>query len=197
MKSSDYVESIASATELVSACGVIATQITNLTGASRVQIGFIEEETGQAHLGFDTEASDDYLDIAWINPGEFEMLTEVESEHPTAALHRYSIARTAIKVADRVIGYVEAKQDTSGFDKSDVAKIHEITSACAPVVATLRQLEQSETTLKKLEMLRRVTDQIRSETTNDPIHSPRIASLIRNLFDADWIYFSSVDHEND
>jgi hypothetical protein len=46
-------------------------------------------------------------------------------------------------------------------------------------------------------MLRRVTDQIRSEKTNDPIHSPRIASLIRNLFDADWIYFGSVDHEND
>jgi hypothetical protein len=33
--------------------------------------------------------------------------------------------------------------------------------------------------------------------TNDPIHSPRIASLIRNLFDADWIYFGNVDHEND
>ena len=118
IKTREYVESIASAIELVSACGVIATQITNLTGASRVQIGFIEEETGQAHLGFDTEASNDYLDIAWINPGEFEML-------------------------------------------------------------------------------RRVTDKIRSETTNDPIHSPRIASLIRNLFDADWIYFGSVDHEND
>jgi hypothetical protein len=40
-KSREYVESIASATELVSACRVIATQITNLAGASRVQIGFI------------------------------------------------------------------------------------------------------------------------------------------------------------
>ena len=46
-------------------------------------------------------------------------------------------------------------------------------------------------------MLRRVADQIRSEKTNNPIHSPRITSLIRNLFDADWIYFGSVDHEND
>jgi signal transduction histidine kinase len=196
-KTREYVESIASATELVSACGVVATQITNLTGASRVQIGFIEEETGLAHLGFDTEASDDYLDIARIGPGEFEMLNEVDSERIAGTSQRYSIVRTAIKVSDRVIGYVEAKHDTSGFDKSDVVKIHEITSACAPVVATLKQLELSERTLKKLEMLRRVIDQIRSEKTDDPIHSPRIASLIRNLFDADWIYFGSVDHEND
>lgn len=196
-KTREYIESIASATELVSACGVIATQITNLTGASRVQIGFIEEETGQAHLGFDIEASDDYLEIARISPSEFELLTKVDSEHPAGTPQRYSIVRTAIKVGDRVIGYVEAKQDASGFDKSDVVKIHEITSACAPVVATLKQLEQSESTLKKLELLRRVIDQIRSEKSKNPIHSPRIASLIRNLFDADWIYFGSVDHEND
>ena len=46
-------------------------------------------------------------------------------------------------------------------------------------------------------MLRQVTDQIRSERSINPVNSPYIASLIRNLFDADWIYFGSVDHEED
>ena len=46
-------------------------------------------------------------------------------------------------------------------------------------------------------MLRRVNEQIRSERAHSPVSSPRIASLIRNLFAADWIYFGSVDHEND
>lgn len=62
---------------------------------------------------------------------------------------------------------------------------------------TLRHLEQSESALNKLEMLRRVTEQIRAEKSDNPTSNPRIASLIRNLFDADWIYFGSVDHEND
>ena len=88
-----------------------------------MKIGFIDEVPGQAHLGFDTEASDDYLDIVWVSPGEFEMLTEVDSEQPAMAPHRYSVARAAIKVADHVIGYVEAKHDTSGFDKADIARI--------------------------------------------------------------------------
>jgi signal transduction histidine kinase len=194
----EYVESIASATELISACGVIATQITNRIGASRVQIGFIDEETGRAHLGFDTESSDDYLDLSWINPDEIEQLTELESGTPTNQTYkRFSIARTALKVSDRTIGFVEATNDESGFTEADISKIREITTACAPVVATLKQLEQSQATLNKLEMLRRVTEQIRSNSSGDPLESPRIASLIRNLFDADWIYFGSVDHEND
>jgi len=191
----EYLESIASATELVSACGVIATQITNRTGATRVQVGFIDDESGRANLGFDTEPSDDLSDMAWIAPEEIERLDEIDSEHPES--QRYSAIRTAIKTADRTIGYVEATRDESGFDNADFAQIKEIIAACSHVVATLRHLEQSETTLNKLEMLRRVTEQIRAEKSDNPTSNPRIASLIRNLFDADWIYFGSVDHEND
>jgi len=105
--------------------------------------------------------------------------------------------RTAIKVSDRTIGFVEATCDEEGFNDSDIAQINEITAACSQVVSTLRQLEISEVTLNKLEMLRRVTEQIRSERSENPVSSPRIASLIRNLFDADTIYFGNVDHEND
>lgn len=191
----EYIESIASATELVSACGVIATQITNRTGATRVQIGFIEDESGRAHLGFDTESSDDFTDIAWVSPDEIEHQTEVDIDQNEAT--RFSTIRTAIRSSDRTIGFVEAINEDSGFDTADLAQIKEITSACSHVVSTLRHLEQSEATLNKLEMLRRVTEQIRAEQSDDPVRSPRIASLIRNLFDADWIYFGSVDHEND
>jgi hypothetical protein len=55
--SSGYLKSIASATDLISACGVIATQLTNRTGASRIQVGFIDEESGRAQLSFDTQPS--------------------------------------------------------------------------------------------------------------------------------------------
>jgi hypothetical protein len=147
----EYVESIASATELVSACGVIATQITNRTGASRVRIGFIDEESGRAQLGFDTESSNDALDLAWISPDEIETVVEIsEDEHPT---QRYASVQTSIKVSGRPIGYVEATKNDSGFADVDIARIKEITTACATVVATLRQLEQSQITLNKLEML--------------------------------------------
>ena len=191
----EYVESIASATEIVSACGVIATQITNRTEASRVRIGFIDEETGRAQLGFDTESSNDALDLAWISPDEIEILVEApENDQPSA---RYATIRTPIKVSRRPIGYVEATKNELGFDEADHTLIKEITAACATVIATLRQLEQSQATLNKLEMLQRVTEQIRSDTTGSPLQSPKIASFIRNLFDADWIYFGSVDHEND
>ena len=191
----EYLESISTATELVSACGVIATQITKLTSATRVQIGFIEDESGRALLGFDTEQSDDVLDLIWTSPDEIEQITEIND--PETQEQRFSRIRTAIKVVDRTIGFVEASQENSGFDSSEIAQIKGITIACSPVVATLRQLEQSEATLNKLEMLRRVTEQIRSERSSNPVSSPRIASLIRNLFDADWIYFGSVDHEED
>jgi signal transduction histidine kinase len=195
VSSPEYIESIASATELVSACGVIATQITNRTGATRVQIGFIDEETGRAELGFDTESSENLLDLSWISPADIELKTELASVDSTEV--RFSNVRTAIKISDRAIGFVEATCDEEGFDDSDIAQINEITAACAQVVSTLRQLELSEITLNKLEMLRRVTDQIRSDSSDNPIGNPRIASLIRNLFDADWIYFGNVDHEND
>ncbi len=66
----EYLESISTATELASACGVIATQITKLAGATRVQIGFIEDESGRTLLGFDTEQSDDVLDLTWSSPDE-------------------------------------------------------------------------------------------------------------------------------
>ncbi|MEE8046539.1 MAG: GAF domain-containing sensor histidine kinase, partial [Dehalococcoidia bacterium] len=102
-----------------------------------------------------------------------------------------------IKVTDRIIGFVEASKNESGFNDSEITHIKSIVAACAPVIATLKQLEHSQDALKKLEMLRRVTEQIRSDSPGDPLSSPRIASLIRNLFDADWVYFGSVDHEND
>ena len=191
----EYIESIASATELVSACGVIATQITNRTGASRVQIGFMDDESGRAHLGFDTEPADDLTDSAWIAPEKIELLIDIDSDEPES--QRYSTIRTAIKTADRTIGFVEVSRDEAGFDKADLAQIKEIIAACSQVVVTLRHLEQSESALNKLEMLRRVTEQIRAEKSDNPTSNPRIASLIRNLFDADWIYFGSVDHEND
>jgi hypothetical protein len=63
--------------------------------------------------------------------------------------------RTAIKSSDRVVGYVEAERVESGFDYDDIVQIKEIIAACAPVVATLKQLERSQATLGKLEMLRR------------------------------------------
>ncbi|MBN4064492.1 hypothetical protein JYU04_02005 [Dehalococcoides mccartyi] len=193
----EYVKSIASATELVSACGIIATQITNRTDASRVKIGFLDDESRRAELGFDTEPSDNFLGLEWITPEEIEQSIEIKSDIDTNGAQRVSSFRTAIRVIDRVIGYVEVTSNKEGFDDADIAQIKEITLACSQVVSTLRQLEQSEATLKKLEMLRRVTDQIRADRTNDPVSSPRTASLIRNLFDADWIYFGSVDHEND
>lgn len=195
----EYVESIASAIELISACGVITTQITNRTGASRVQIGFIEEETGRSQLGFDTESSDGYLGLAWVNPDEIENLTEVKfgDSGDSISNQRYGTVRTAIRASDRVIGFVEATRNDPGFEDADVIQIKEIIAACASVIATLKQLETTRATLKKLEMLRRVTEQIRAENSDTPLNSPRIASLIRNLFDADWIYFGSVDHEND
>lgn len=195
VSSPEYIESIASATELVSACGVIATQITNRTGATRVQIGFIDEETGRAELGFDTESSENLLDLSWISPADIELKTELATVDSTEV--RFSNVRTAIKISDRAIGFVEATCNEEGFDDSDIAQINEITAACSQVVSTLRQLELSEITLNKLEMLRRVTDQIRSDRSDNPIGNPRTASLIRNLFDADWIYFGDVDHEND
>jgi len=191
----EYIESIASATELVSACGVIATQITNRTGATRVRVGFIDDESGRAHLRFDTESSDDLASMAWIAPDEFEQLLETDSDEHES--QRYSGIRTAIKTVDKTIGFVEASCDGAGFDNAAVNQIKEITATCSHVVATLRHLELSESALNKLEMLRRVTEQIRAEKSDNPTRNPRIASLIRNLFDADWIYFGSVDHEND
>ncbi len=194
-KTPDYIESIASANELVSACGVIATQIANRTGASRVQIGFLDEETGRSYLGFDTEPVDGYIDHGSIAPDEIEHLTEAETDQADG--QQFLSIRTALIVSERTIGFVEATSGQSGFDAHDIAQIKEITAACSQVVATLKQLEQAQSTLIKLDMLRRVTEQIRSDSADNPISSPRIASLIRNLFEADWIYFGSVDHEND
>jgi hypothetical protein len=151
----EYFESMASTTELVSVCGVIATQITNRTSASRVQIGFIDEETGRSELGFDTESSDDALDNAWISPDQIESLLELESADASLVHPKYLSMRTAIKSSDRVVGYVEAERVESGFDYDDIVQIKEIIAACAPVVATLKQLERSQATLGKLEMLRR------------------------------------------
>ena len=147
-------------------------------------------------MGFDTEAGENDLELTWVSPDDIEMLAEAEADTERAE-KRYVSVRTSIKVYDRIIGFVEATCDNSGFAEDAVRQIKEITAACAPVVATLKQLEQSNSALNKLEMLGRVTDQIRSDKSNDPLHSPRIASLIRNLFDADWIYFGCVDHEND
>lgn len=191
----DYVESIASATELVSACGVVATQIVNRTNADRVRVGFVDEESGRSHIGFDTEQSSDLLDLAWISPDEIERYEELTNDSFEQV--RYASVRTPIVASERTIGFVEVTSDESGITDDHVAHIKEIILACSQVIATLRQLEQTNATLNKLEMLRRVTDQIRSERSDDPGGSPRIASLIRNLFDADWIYFGSVDHEND
>ena len=198
-----YLESIASSTELMSACGVIATQVKNRSGASRVQVGFIDEETGRSKLEFDTESSEDILDFSWVNPDEVEQLTSVISGNSASVggtadpIALYSGVRVPLKVTDRVIGFVEATRDDAGFKEADVAEIRRISSACAPVLANLRQLEQSNNTLKKLEMLNRVCDQIRLDDSGDPLRSPRLASLIRNLFDADWLYFGRVDHTND
>ena len=191
----EYLESIASATELISACGVIATQIAKRTAASRVQIGLIDEGTGRAQRRFDTESSDDLFDHTWASPDEIERCTELNNDQSDEP--RFSDIRTAIKVSNQIIGFVEVTCDGSGFNSSDISQIKDITLACSPVVATLRQLEISQATLDKLEMLRRVNEQIRSERAHSPVSSPRIASLIRNLFAADWIYFGSVDHEND
>ncbi|MCZ6538307.1 MAG: GAF domain-containing protein, partial [Chloroflexi bacterium] len=198
-----YLESIASATELMSACGVVATQVKNHTGASSVRLGFIDEETGRSKLEFDTEPSEDILDFTWVNPDEIEHLAAVNSgthgnadgTADPAAL--YSRVRVPLKIPDRVIGFVEATADDGGFGEADVAEIRRIAAVCAPVLANLRQLEQSKNTLKKLETLNRVCDQIRLDDPGDPIRSPRIASLIRNLFDADWLYFGTIDHAND
>jgi signal transduction histidine kinase len=197
----EYMESIASATELISACGVIATQIINRTSASRVQIGFIDEETGRMQLGFDTKSSDNILDLTWISPDEIERLTVIEKvadlESNSSDTDRFSSVRTAIRASDRAIGFVEATDDGAGLTKADIEQIREIIRNCSHVVGTLRALELADATLNKLEMLRRVTEQIRSEKAEDPTSSPRIASLVRNLFDADWIYFGNVDHDND
>jgi signal transduction histidine kinase len=191
----DFVESVAASTDLLSACGVIATQITNRTDATRVQIGFIDDESGRAQTGFDTASAESSPELTWVAPDEIANLVELDSDESSG--QRYSNIRVPIKVSDRTIGFVEATREESGFDESDLAQIKEITLACATVVGTLRQLEQSQRILDKLELLRRVTEQIRSDNTGDPINNPRIASLVRNLFDADWIYFGSVDHEND
>lgn len=196
----DYLQSIASATELNSACGVIATQVTVRTGASRVKIGFIDEESGRAQLGFDTEPTEDSLDSMWIAPEEIGQLTkfELNAESGEAdSVPGYSSVRIPLKVSDRIVGYVEALHDAPGFDEGSVVDIKEISDACATVVANLKQLEQSRYTLEKLEMLNRVCDQIRLDESENPLRSSRIASLIRNLFDADWLYFGSIDHEND
>ena len=90
-----------------------------------------------------------------------------------------------------------ATQDNAGFNDADVTGIRRISAACAPVLANLRQLEQSRAALEKLEMLNRVCDQIRLDDSGDPLRSPCVASLIRNLFDADWFYFGRIDHKND
>ncbi|MCZ6538384.1 MAG: hypothetical protein O6922_00965, partial [Chloroflexi bacterium] len=195
-----YLESIASATELMSACGVVATQVKSRTGASRVQVGFFDEETGRSILEFDTDPSEDILDFSWINSDEFEHLTTVASGDggDTAdPIVRYDRVRVSLKVVDRLIGFVVATQDNAGFNDADVTGIRRISAACAPVLANLRQLEQSRAALEKLEMLNRVCDQIRLDDSGDPLRSPRVASLIRNLFDADWLYFGRIDHEND
>lgn len=192
-----YLESIASATELLSACGVIATHVTNRTGASRIQVGFIDEGTGRAQLGFDTEPSGDILDFAWVNPDEVEHLTEANANTEPDSITRYSSVRVPLRVSNRVIGFVEAMRNDAGFNETDVVEIKEISDACAPVVDNLRQLERSKHMLEKLEMLNRVCDQIRLDNSGDPLRSARVASLIRNLFAADWLYFGSIDHESD
>lgn len=199
----DYLQSMASTTELLSACGVIATQVKNRTGAARVKVGLIDTETGRSKLVFDTEASEDVLDLAWVNPDEIEQLTSsnsgpaADSEDAADPVPMYSRMRVPLNVGDRVIGFIEASRDDAGFGEADVDQIRKISADCTPVLAILRQLEQSRNNLKKLEMLNRVCDQIRLDDTGDPLRSPRVASLIRNLFDADWLYFGRIDHKND
>ena len=100
-------------------------------------------------------------------------------------------------MSDRVVGFVEATRDDAGFDEADGVEIREIADACAPVLANLRQLEQTKHLVEKFEILNRVCDQIRTDDSGNPLQSTRIASLIRNLFEADWLYFGSIDHEND
>ncbi|MDA1280000.1 MAG: HAMP domain-containing sensor histidine kinase [Chloroflexi bacterium] len=194
---SDYLASIASATGLVPACGVIAAQITKRTGAARVQIGFIDEQSGRVQPGFDTQKPGDVLEQAWISTDEIEQLTRVDQADLSGPISRFSRVRIALKAVDRLIGFVEAMHGDEGFDEADVAEIREITTACAPVVTNLKQLEQARNTLERLELLNRVCDQIRLDETGVPLVNPRIASLVRNLFDADWLYFGTIDHKKD
>ena len=195
-----YLESIASATGLMSACGVIATQVKDRTGAARVQVGFIDEETGRSKLEFDTGPSDGILDIAWVEPDDIEQLTRIgsgESDDTKDPIKLFSHVRVPLKMPGRVIGFIEATPGDAGFDEADIAEIRRISAACAPVISILRQLDQTDRTLEKLEMLNRVCDQIRLDDSDDPLRSPRVASLVRNLFDADWLYFARIDHGND
>jgi signal transduction histidine kinase len=198
-----YLGSIASATDLMTACGVVATQITNRFGSSRVQVGFIDEETGRPKVKFDTETSEDILDLNWVTPDEIELLTLIENEDSAESggnadrVARYSRVRVPLKVAGRAIGFVDATQDEPGFEEVDVAEIKRISAACAPILSNIGQLEHSRNTLEKLEMLNRVCDHIRLGESGDPLRSTRVASLIRNLFDADWLYFGSIDHTQD
>ncbi|NQV24402.1 MAG: HAMP domain-containing histidine kinase, partial [Rhodopirellula sp.] len=193
----DYLASIAAVTELIPACGVIAAQITKRTGAVRVQVGFLEEKSGRTQLRFDTDKSGDVLDSAWINTADVELLVESDPDTQESSIRRFSQVRVPLKIADRIFGFVEATAGDAGFDESDVAQVKQISAVCAPVVVNLKQLEQSRNTLEKLEMLNRVCDQIRRDSSGAPLNNPRIASLVRNMFKADWLYFGNIDHEND
>lgn len=57
---------------MMTACGALATQITKRTAATRVRIGFIDEDVWRSRIYFDTSQERSPEDADWITPEETE-----------------------------------------------------------------------------------------------------------------------------
>ena len=184
--------SITGATDLTTACGALATQITKRTTAIRVRIGFIDEDVWRGRIYFDTSPERSPEDADWITPDE----TEHREESGDA--DSFTSIRIPLKSKEKLVGYVEAlADDSSPISEVQLSTIEQVVSTCSTTIWNLRQLEESRWNLNKLEQANRICEQIRNGRSANPIRDAHIATLLRNLFEADWIYFGQIDHDND